>query len=237
MHSNRGKYYMNFYVYQYLSDNGTPYYIGKGSGRRMHVHHLFTPLPPVDRRIVIQDNLTNEEAKKLEVELITKYGRKLDGGILDNIKINQWACAVGWKHSDETKQKISEGNRGKTRTPEQKKNYKGTTSKEVAAKIAKTLTGRTRPVEVKEKIRQANLGKKLSTETISKRTESFKKTIEKRRINGYIPSVKKRESMLGEKNPKYGKKLSPETIAKRQAAYRITIDARRAAKQQENTNG
>ena len=151
---------MEFYVYKYVTESGTPYYIGKGSGRRINVQHTRTILPPRDCRIIIKSGMTNEEAKKLEGDLIAKYGRKLDGGLLDNIKINQWACAVGWKHSEETKRKISEGNKGKKRTLEQRKNYKGTTSKEVAAKIAKTLTGRTRPAEVIEKVRQANLGKK-----------------------------------------------------------------------------
>jgi len=133
---------MEFYVYQYITNSGTPYYIGKGSGRRMHRHHTKTTVPPVERRIVIKDGLTNEEAKQLEGELITKYGRKLDGGILDNIKINQWACAVGWKHSEETKRKISEGNKGKVRTEEHKKNYR-----------------KPKTAEHAEKIRQANLGR------------------------------------------------------------------------------
>ena len=156
---------MTFYVYQYLSDDGTPYYIGKGSGRRMHVEHLFTPLPPVDCRIVIKDNLTNEEAKKLEGELITKYGRKLDGGTLDNIKINQWACAVGWKHSDAAKQKISEGNRGKTRTPEQR------------AKLMKP-----RPPEVIEKIRQANIGRPYDPVRSAKISATLKRIHAERKL-------------------------------------------------------
>ena len=170
-----------FYVYQYISESGLPYYIGKGKGRRMHRPHTKTTLPPVERRVIIKDGLTNEEAKELEKQLITKYGRKLDGGILDNIKINQWACAVGWNHSEEAKRKISEGNTGKKRTPEQLKNYKGTTSKEAAEKISKTLTGRKRPPEVNEKVRQAMMGRKLSAETIAKRQASYRITIEARR--------------------------------------------------------
>ncbi len=33
---------MKFYVYQYITEFGTPYYIGKGSGRRIHVEHKHT---------------------------------------------------------------------------------------------------------------------------------------------------------------------------------------------------
>jgi len=134
---------MSFYVYQYINEFGNPYYIGKGSGRRMHVEHKHTKLPEINRRIIVKDGLTNDEAKSLEKQLIQQYGRKVDGGILDNIKINQWACYTGWKHSDETKQKISLGNKGKKRTPEQRKNYKGTTTTKEHA----------------EKVRQANLGR------------------------------------------------------------------------------
>ena len=108
----------------------------------MHKPHTRTIVPPVERRVIIKDGLTNDEAKALEKVLITKYGRKIDGGILDNIKINQWACHTGWRHSEEAKRKISEGNRGKKRTPEQLKNYLGT-----------------KTAEHKEKIRQANLGR------------------------------------------------------------------------------
>jgi hypothetical protein len=171
---------MEFYVYQYISESGLPYYIGKGCGRRIHRPHGHTILPPVERRVIIQDGLTNDEAKKLEGELITKYGRKLDGGILDNIKINQWACAVGWKHSDETRRKISEGNKGKKRTPEQRKNYKGTVTAEHKEKVRQANLGRKDSPERREKIRQANLGKKLSPETIAKRQASYRKTIEAR---------------------------------------------------------
>lgn len=125
----------SFYVYQYVTESGVPYYIGKGKGRRMHVRHAHVETPPIERRQIIKDGLSNDEAKALEKELITKYGRKIDGGLLDNIKINQWACFTGWSHSEETKRKISDKNRGKIRTPEQKLNYKGTKSKEHAKAV------------------------------------------------------------------------------------------------------
>jgi hypothetical protein len=131
-----------FYVYKYVTDDGIPYYIGKGSGKRINRHHTKTQLPPPDRRIIIEDNLTNEQAKMLEGQLISEYKRKIDGGLLDNIKINQWACHTGWKHSDDAKQKISIGNRGKIRTPAQRENYKKPKSPEHAEKIRQANIGR-----------------------------------------------------------------------------------------------
>ena len=114
----------NYYVYQYITDLGDPYYVGKGKNNRIHVKHKHTAVPPKERRIIIKDNLTNEESKVLEGELITKYGRKIDGGMLDNIKINQWACFDGWKHTPETVEKIRQGNLGKVRTEEHKQKYR-----------------------------------------------------------------------------------------------------------------
>lgn len=178
---------MEFYVYQYISEFGLPYYIGKGSGRRIHKHHTKTTLPPVERRIIIKDGLTNEEAKQLEGELITKYGRKIDGGILDNIKINQWACAVGWKHSEETKHKISKGNTGKVRTEEQKANYRKPKTVEHAEKIRQANLGRPYDPVRSAKISATLKGRKLSPEALAQRIEKFKNTL----------AIKKQEKLNG----------------------------------------
>jgi hypothetical protein len=177
---NNGKNGQEYYVYQYLTEDNIPYYIGKGKDNRINRRHK-VELPSLERRVIIKDNLTNEEAKEFEKELIIKYGRKVDGGILENIKINQWACHAGWKHSEKTKRTISEKNKGKKRTPDQCKNYKGTVTEEHKEKIRQANLGRKDSLERKEKIRQANLGKKLSPETIAKRQTSYRITIEARR--------------------------------------------------------
>lgn len=135
---------MSFYVYQYITEDGLPYYIGKGKGRRIHVKHTTVELPPIERRIIICDGLTNEEAKQLEASLIEHYKRKIDGGILDNIKINQWACHTGWKHSNETKQLISQKNKGKVRSEQAKQNYRKPKSTEHVEKIRQANIGRPR---------------------------------------------------------------------------------------------
>jgi hypothetical protein len=132
----------NFYVYQYLNEDGLPYYIGKGKGKRIHAPHKFTIIPKLENRIILKDNLTEIEALELEISLIKKYGRKLDGGILDNIKINQWACLSGWNHKEETKRKISESKIGVKKTEETKAKMRKPKSKEHIEKIKLANLGR-----------------------------------------------------------------------------------------------
>ena len=69
-----------YYVYAYLrEDRYSPYYIGKGSGfRDTNKRKLGLAQRPPDRdRIVrIKENLTEQEALSLEIELIRFWGEK-----------------------------------------------------------------------------------------------------------------------------------------------------------------
>ena len=79
-------YPIGFYVYAYLREDGTPYYIGKGKGNRIHSksNRVFNP-PPKERRIFLKQNLTEEEAFKHEIYMIDVFGRiDLGTGILHN---------------------------------------------------------------------------------------------------------------------------------------------------------
>ena len=75
-----------YYTYAYLREDLTPYYIGKGKGKRAWSKQHRVNLPLDQSRIqIIMDGLTDDEAKALEIELIAKYGRKdLGTGILQN---------------------------------------------------------------------------------------------------------------------------------------------------------
>ena len=74
-----------YYVYEWLREDGTPYYIGKGKNNRaFDTKRKWSPKDPSRIRLV-KENLIEEEAYELEKRLITLYGRKdLGNGILRN---------------------------------------------------------------------------------------------------------------------------------------------------------
>lgn len=83
-----------YYIYAYLrskdsatAKKGTPYYIGKGKGRRLISPHS-VPIPKDFEQIVIlYSNLDEDTAYDIEARLISQFGLKIDKtGILANLR-------------------------------------------------------------------------------------------------------------------------------------------------------
>ena len=103
-----------YYIYAYLREDKTPYYIGKGKGNRAFIKGKSEVKPPKDksRIIFLKQNLLEEEAFKYEVYMIAVLGRKdLGTGILINLT-DGGDGSSGLIHSEETKRKIGEANKG-----------------------------------------------------------------------------------------------------------------------------
>ena len=76
-----------FYAYVWLRENGTPYYVGKGSHDRAYdTRNHRVHCPKVLERIVIYPAQSEDEAFETEIALIWYYGRKdLKLGCLRNL--------------------------------------------------------------------------------------------------------------------------------------------------------
>jgi len=103
-----------YYTYAYLREDRTPYYIGRGKHHSGCKYHRMPQkhacgVPPTERRIVLKDNLSKEEAVKHEEYLIDLFGLVWDEtGILRNyVRDSRGGSYVGRKLSEETKQKMS----------------------------------------------------------------------------------------------------------------------------------
>jgi len=155
-----------YYVYAYLrqTDN-TPYYIGKGKGKRIYGKHS-VPVPKDKSKIIFyQTGLLEDDAFKLEQAYIKLFGCKDIGtGILRNLS-NGGEGPGGFIRSDTTKHKLSLYAKNRTSEHQEKlnksrKHYRH--SDETRQKISKLKKGKLlgpRNEETKKKISLSNKNK------------------------------------------------------------------------------
>ena len=159
-----------FYTYAYLREDRTPYYIGKGSGKRVFVSHNgrsrknIISVPPEERILILKENLTEQEAFQHEKYMIAVFGRKdLGTGILRN-QSNGGEGSSGHTKSDEWKKNQSE--RMKQNNPMH--------NPESLEKMRKKQTGKKQSEETISKRVSKTKGRKQSEEERKKRSESRK---------------------------------------------------------------
>lgn len=131
-----------FYTYMWLREDGTPYYVGKGSGRRAYQNKDHCVKHPQHKhRVLISYWGSEEEAFSIEKWWIRFWGRKdLGTGILRNMT-DGGDGPSGWVPSDETKAKIKKARQHQT------------FSKETREKMRIAHTGLKKSEETKAKIR------------------------------------------------------------------------------------
>ena len=119
---------MEYYTYAYLREDGSPYYIGKGKDRRAYTKHPGHTVPSEDRILFLKKNLTEDQAFKHEVYMISVFGRKdLGTGILRNKSEGGIGGDTGYfgteRHREDARKRTGEKNPfyGKTHTEESKK--------------------------------------------------------------------------------------------------------------------
>lgn len=202
----------NHYTYAYLREDRTPYYIGRGTGRRAFKNHHRIAVPLKDRILFLKTGLTFAESVDHERYMIAVLGRKdLGTGILRNLTDG----GEGTQNlSPAARQKISEANSGRPLTKEHKAKIAEAArnmSDETKAKIAES--SRNRSPETRAKLSAAGKARRLTPEHRAKIAEAARNA---------SPEVKLRKVAS-----KKGKPLSQETKAKISETRRRNNELRR----------
>jgi len=196
-------------VYRHIrKDLDIPFYIGIGNStkrayskthRNTHWNNIVSK---TDYEVeILLDEIEYEYAKEKEIEFISLYKRKIDGGILCNITLGGDGC-LGLVHTDEAKLKMSIPNRGKIISEEQKR------------KVSEFHKGRKRSEETKKRISEANSGEKNFNwgKKVSEKTKE-KMSISARKGENNISSKLKENEVL-EIRRLYNEKISSRKLCK-----------------------
>ena len=189
-----------YYIYEHIrKDNNTCFYVGKGTGGRAYNldrgnFHNGVCKEYGCRVKIIKDGLTEEEAFKLERERIEDYvitfgyGAPIEGyrDFSNNYLTNfTWGGegVSGYKHSKESKQKMSEKKKGKKQSEETKR------------KRSESMKGKKHSEEHNKKISESKKGIKFSEEHKKNLSESHKGK-----------TAGEKNGMWGKPSPNRGKK-------------------------------
>lgn len=128
---------------------------------------------------VLHRNLAKEEAVKIEIELIQKFGRKCDGGKLVNITEGGEGI-VGYKHTDEAKSRISIASKRKSlehieSTRKRMIENNPTKRDDVRQKIRISKLGKPRSEDLKRKISENTIFRDPSF--IAKQSDRKRRTV------------------------------------------------------------
>ncbi len=209
---------MIFYTYIWLRENGTPYYVGKGSSDRGFVSDGHRVKCPADiSRILVQEFPCETDAFAAEAFLIGYYGREDIGtGCLRNLT-DGGGGVVGYRPTEEVRKKWSAVHKGRLLTEEHKRKLSiaaQNRSPEHLAKIAAALRGKpgTRrgakaSVETRRKMSASMTGLKRASFKLS--PERLKRLTEQMRGNAYT---------LGRRlTPEHRQKISDGLLRRKQS--------------------
>ena len=157
-----------YYVYLYLRDNGTPYYCGKGKGKRAYRKGASKKIK------LVAVHLSENEAFTLEKRLIALYGRKdLGTGILNN-KTDGGEGSSGAVRSTESRRRISNTKKGVSPSEKHRKNISNALKGKTLTETHRIALRKPRSPEAKLNMSRACLGRKISEETKAKISTTLK---------------------------------------------------------------
>lgn len=203
-----------FYSYLWLREDGTPYYAGKGTGRRAFISFTHgVHCPPQPKNILVFVHSSESEAFESEKEFIKWFGRKdLGTGCLRNLT-DGGEGASGCKKSLLTCQKLSNALKGRAVSDTHRRHLSD------ALKGKKNSLGCRHSAEEIRKNAERRRGQKRSAESKQKMQEAAKRRWAAQPMSEETKS-KLRVASTGRDGPNRGKKASEETKQKMSAAHK-----------------